>query len=100
MKRVFYFKYSSVTYVKQEIKPIANSKAVMVVEDYVYCYLRGSAVALTLSKSKICLEDKNLLEKEGFYDTFGMNYKRITRRTFINALKRALEQTNTYIQSL
>lgn len=102
MKKVFYFKCSNATYLKQEVDSTADSKEVTVQETFIYFPSYGPLPRnLTVYVSKRYLLNKDSLEEDGSYiPPYNPYQKRITRRTFKNNLNRILKQITCDLQSI
>lgn len=105
MKRVFYFKLSNLTYLKQEVESTTREEGAVVQETFVYFIspiaLKGPILTLLVSRKRTYLLSKDLLEKDGSYTKLlCQNYRRITRRTFKNKLKKVLTQVDINFQSI
>lgn len=102
MKRVFYFKLSNLTYLKQEVDSTADSKGATVQETFIYFSYPGTLrLNLTVYRSRRCLLSKDLLMEDGSYiPPYDPHQKRITRRTFKNKLKKVLTQVDINLQSI
>lgn len=102
MKRVFYFKCSDTTYLKQEVDSTTNSEGVTIQETFIsFSSPRTLHLNLKVYKSRRYLLSKDSLAEDGSYVApYNPPQKRITRRTFKNNFEKALTQININLQSI